>query len=399
MSIGYAVRRVGAPATSDSVAHGRPDLPSLTGLRFIAAGLVFLFHVAGWGVAATPWWHLAQFGFIGVAFFFVLSGVVLTWSARPRTSARKFWHRRAARIYPAHVVTCLVAIGLYVFVMPPHKPVWAGLVALLLLQAWPPVSEVGSAANGVSWSLSCEAFFYALFPWLMPMLARRGQRGRWLAVGGALVACSTAAMAFSLAWGGRFDTPAYMNPLVRAGEFVLGVGLGLALRDGWIPRVRLTVAWSAVAAAAGCALLAGVLWGWPVPRGFADVVAIGPLALVLMAYAGRDLIGRRTWLSSQWAVYLGQLSFAFYLVHQLVLDLVLKRILPMDTPSQPALLLGAAVALAMSVVAAMAVHHLVELPAQQLLTRRHTGAPAVVSLPAAYPTEPEVAGDRFASVR
>ena len=62
--------------------------------------------------------------------------------------------------------------------------------------------------------------------------------------------------------------------------------------------------------ATAVALVAGLAVGWPVPRGFADGVFIGPFALVLMAYAGRDVIGRSTWLSRRWAVYLGQISFA-----------------------------------------------------------------------------------------
>lgn len=389
------VRRARPPATSDSVPHGRRDLPSLTGLRFVAAGLVFGFHVSGWGVAAQPWWHLAQFGFVGVAFFFILSGVVLTWSFSPRQTAVGFWNRRFARIFPAHAVTCVVAIVLYVVVMPPYKPVWAGLIALLLLQAWPPNGVINSAADGVSWSLSCEAFFYALFPWLMPMLSRRGRVGRWIAIAGMLCVCSAAAIAFSFAWGGRFDTPAYMNPVVRAGEFALGVGLGLALRDGWVPRIRLGLAWSSALAAAIAALVAGWAIGWPVPRGFADVVFIGPFALVLMAYAGRDLTGRSTWLSQRWAVYLGQLSFAFYLVHQLVLDLVLKRILPLPDRGVISLTSRASVALLLSIVAAMVVHHGVELPCQRLLTSRRRRVPMpVVALPAAYPTEPSAQAAR-----
>jgi peptidoglycan/LPS O-acetylase OafA/YrhL len=41
----------------------------------------------------------------GVSFFFVLSGFVLTWSARPDDIATGFWRRRIARIYPVHLVT------------------------------------------------------------------------------------------------------------------------------------------------------------------------------------------------------------------------------------------------------------------------------------------------------
>jgi peptidoglycan/LPS O-acetylase OafA/YrhL len=350
----------------------------------VAAFLVFGFHSAGYGVLATPWWHVTQFGFLGVSFFFVLSGVVLTWSSRPGQSARGFFWRRFARIYPAHALMTIVAIVLYLAVMPPHKPLWAGLLALALLHAWPPVPLVNSAANGVSWSLSCEAFFYALFPSITRRLAVMPRRARITAVASVLAVCSAAAVTCSFVANGRYDVPAYENPLVRIGEFVLGVALGLALREGWVPRVRVWSAWLLTAVAASVALLVGLARGWPVPRGLADVLAVGPLALVLAAYAGCDLMRRRTLMSQPWAVYLGQLSFAFYLVHQVVLDLVLKQWMPLTSPTILAALLRTAVALVLSVLAAVALHHWVELPGQRLLTRRRTRRPATSP---AYPDE------------
>lgn len=376
-------RPVGVPArTSDGISHGRRDLPSLTGLRWIAAFLVFAFHTAGWGVRTSYWWHWAHFGFIGVSFFFVLSGVVLTWSARPGQAARQFYWRRFARIYPSHFVTGAIAIALYLFVMPPHKALWAGLLTLALLHAWIPVPGVYSAANGVSWSLSCEAFFYALFPALTGVFARLSPRRRAAFVAAVLTLCSTAAIAGSLVAGGRYDTALYMSPAVRAGEFVLGMALGIALREGWVPRIRVSAAWGATVVAVAVALWIGWLMGWPVPRGLADVVTVGPLALVLVAYAGRDLTGRPTLMARRWAVYLGQISFAFYLVHQIVLDLVLKRLLPMSQPTVSALLARSSLALVMSLAAAMALHHLVELPGQRLLTRgRRRTQPAAIPYP------------------
>jgi peptidoglycan/LPS O-acetylase OafA/YrhL len=373
-------------ATSDGVSHGRRDLPSLTGLRWVAAFLVFVFHGASWSLPTSRWWHLGQFGFVGVSFFFVLSGVVLTWSTRPGQAPGQFYWRRFARIYPSHFVTATVAIVLYLYVMPPHKDLWAGLLALALLHAWVPVPGVYSAANGVSWSLSCEALFYALFPGLFALLSRWSPRRRVGFVAVVLGTCSAVAITVSVVVaGGRYDVAGYMSPPVRAGEFVLGIVIGLALREGWVPRIRVGVAWAATVAAVGVCLGLGALRGWPVPRGVADVVAVGPLTLVLVAYAGRDLTGRRTVMARPWAVYLGQLSFAFYLVHQLVLDLLLKKVVPFTDASVSSAVWRLALALGISVLAAMAVHHGVELRAQRLLTRRR---PRTASIPVPYPDEP-----------
>jgi len=384
MSVDVLGQRHAQPATSDSVSHGRRDLPSLTGLRFVAALMVFGFHSAGYGVTTTPWWHLPQFGFLGVAFFFVLSGVVLTWSTRPGQSAGAFWQRRFARVYPSHAVTAVIAIALYLWVMPPHKPLWAGVLALLLLQAWPPVPVVNSAANGVSWSLSCEAFFYLAFPWLAPTFARLSTTARRVLVGGILAGCASLAIAGSFAFGGRYDVPLYENPVVRLGEFALGIALGLSLRDGWVPRVRRRTAWSAAALACVAALALGWARGWPVPRGVSDVLAIGPLSLVLLAYAGRDLRGRESWMGRRAMVYLGQLSFAFYLVHQLVMDTMLKRVVPLTDGSVTGALWRTALTFGLSVVGAVALHHLVELPGQRFFTRRR---PPAVPPPVPYPVE------------
>jgi len=180
------------------------------------------------------------------------------------------------------------------------------------------------------------------------------------------------------------QTPGYRFPPIRLGEFGLGIALGLALREGWVPRLRPMLAWGATAVAIGAALGAGALRGWPVPRGLADVLTVGPLALVLLAYAGRDLTGRASSMARPWAVYLGKLSFAFYLVHQLLLDLVMKTMLPLHDRTAGGVAWRSAIALVLSLLAAMALHHGVELRCQRLLTRRRTRAPVV---PVPYPDE------------
>ena len=65
----------------------RPSrLDALTGLRFWFAFLVVVHHsLQHWfGDRVYP---VADFGYIGVDFFFVLSGFVLTWSWRPEVAA------------------------------------------------------------------------------------------------------------------------------------------------------------------------------------------------------------------------------------------------------------------------------------------------------------------------
>src|SRR5688572_27893642 len=79
-------------------------LDALTGLRFIAAFMVFVFHAALLFVFADI--NVSLFlmdiagtaGHVGVSFFFILSGFVLTWSMKKGDTAPKFWRRRFFKI-------------------------------------------------------------------------------------------------------------------------------------------------------------------------------------------------------------------------------------------------------------------------------------------------------------
>src|SRR5947209_7954479 len=109
------------------------DLPSLTSLRALAALMVFVFHLVRWQVVALPG---AGAGETGVAFFFVLSGFVLTWGHAGRLEARRFHVRRFARVWPSHAVMWAVALTVAVTAEAVTWP--AAVVNLLLLQGWIP---------------------------------------------------------------------------------------------------------------------------------------------------------------------------------------------------------------------------------------------------------------------
>lgn len=110
-------------------------LPSLTGLRFVAAALVFLHHAIYTNVFADPdvvrVFHdlFINTGQMGVAFFFVLSGFVLTFAVRPGDTTRRFLRRRLVKIYPNHVVTFLLAAVLIIPAL--HWTEADGVVGLL----------------------------------------------------------------------------------------------------------------------------------------------------------------------------------------------------------------------------------------------------------------------------
>ncbi|MFY9477848.1 MAG: acyltransferase [Aquabacterium sp.] len=126
----------------------------------------------------------------GVNFFFVLSGFVIAYrySAMKRDEVPLYIVSRAARIYPVHVLTLLayaafaVAVFPFQYDIPFYKKVLVLMSNLSLTQAYFPMPEYYFSLNVVSWSLSCEIFFYATAALLFvrqPDVRRTG----WVVVG------------------------------------------------------------------------------------------------------------------------------------------------------------------------------------------------------------------------
>src|SRR5258708_12904003 len=97
----------------------RPRLHALTTLRFFAALHVVLFHMRVVGILPVgPWWYqnFASIGYIGVNFFFVLSGFILVYTYAGSTlSVWQFWQTRFARIYPAYVLSLVASAPFFFF--------------------------------------------------------------------------------------------------------------------------------------------------------------------------------------------------------------------------------------------------------------------------------------------
>jgi len=261
---------------------------------------------------------------------------VLTWSFFDRDTAKRFYWRRFARIYPLVVVTTLVALPVFYGTTDSFQKPWnAGNIALsfLLLHAWfsgaPLIFFAGSPA---SWSLSCEAFFYAVFPAVIRPLLRRSVPVL-LTIAGLIVGVMWALLLWvrylhtGLIPGTSLPFSGLMlgSPLARIWEFLLGVVVACAVRRGWRPPIGF---WPAVGLlAVGMLFLA--VWvlqpSWSsafVASTSAQNQVTAPLyALVIAAAAVRDIEGKPSFLRRRAFVSLGQWSYAFYLTHATVIYL------------------------------------------------------------------------------
>jgi len=149
--------------------------PEIDGLRAIAVVAVVLYH-AGIGCPG---------GFVGVDLFFVISGylissIIIRDMRNGEFSLKKFWTRRARRIFPAAVVVVLATLFAGWFLLLPEDLAGLGnsASAQTLFSSnvyfWRTTNYFGGANAEKPllhfWSLAVEEQFYFLFPFALILL-------------------------------------------------------------------------------------------------------------------------------------------------------------------------------------------------------------------------------------
>jgi peptidoglycan/LPS O-acetylase OafA/YrhL len=305
---------------------------ALTGLRALAATWVLGYHLRfyfpdqhWWG---RVWGALFDQGYLGVDVFFVLSGFVLMHNYggrelhRDAQGYRDFLRNRLARIYPAHLATLLMLVGVVALVRAsdiplrePFRYTLDGFVEnLLLIQAWEfPVTH---SWNINAWSISAEWAAYLCFP----VIAWAGLRLR----SAAAVWMGIALSWYLLHWFVR-EFPArdpgdYALPRVFA-AFSAGVLTHRLWQIDWAPRLP----WAMLALLAALALgMVGALAAGPRPQ---VLTLAAPLATLLVYGLARDPQGWARHLITPRLLFWGGASYALFLVHRVVL-IALHHFLP-----------------------------------------------------------------------
>ncbi|MBT2533933.1 acyltransferase [Arthrobacter sp. ISL-48] len=326
-----------APVPEATTAHPRlSKLPSLTGLRFFAALLVFFFHItlsnspippndpinpfADDQLGSTLEWLVSKAGYVGVSFFFVLSGFLLAWASQPGEPKRQFWRRRLLKIFPNHLAMWVLSMILFAAAINP-PPGW--ISNLFLVNSFIPDASVYVAVNPPSWTLNSELLFYLLFPLLMvPIRKIPGNRlwaWAWMIVG-AMIAVQLVTTYLIPATPVSALTPiseaqfwfGYIFPPARLFEFILGSILARIVLSGrWVPLKM----WHTLVLCA-----AGYVAAMVVPFVYSfNVATIIPVAAIICTVATRDIAGRTGFLGSKPMLWLGNISFGFYLCQGVVI--------------------------------------------------------------------------------
>lgn len=309
-------------------------LPLLTSLRFFAAAEVLIFHACSTQLHqdATPSVirDLFNNGYEAVTFFFLLSGFVLTHSHRrdhdltSGASLRRYYFGRVARIYPVYWLALLIAAPQFIYegmraVNPFYAPdefVSSLVLAPALLQTWYPPA----AALWVwpAWSLSVEAAFYVILPFLVPRLSRRPV-WQQLAISLALLVV----VEVLRIWLSKGGAPWFNPPLNLSFEFLHYhfwlfapvFVLGSALAGVYAQHPPTRSAANLMFNGAGVLILGLFCCRSSLPLWAFSNVVLAPLfaVLVLGATTAEGLLPRL--LSKPSMVLLGNASYALYILH------------------------------------------------------------------------------------
>jgi peptidoglycan/LPS O-acetylase OafA/YrhL len=319
-------------------------LKALTGLRCFAAINIVLFHFS------NPQWFNFNFyfptpfmarslhvplllapvvnaGFISVSYFILLSGFVLGYNYNERArngelDRKRFWEARFTRIYPIYLLSLLLSLGNLrpEYATHTHAMFWTGMVLTpLLLQGWVPA--VATFLNTPAWTMSAEAFYYAIFPWLArakkparvgPYVAKLA--GVWvlgLTPGALYMVFNPDGIAHPDRWSyGPWLWALKYTPYAHIFSFVFGVML--ANLDAMIPRTSHVRLWLGLIGFGGTY---GILSLGPlVPYAIIHDGLLMPLfAFIVLGLAGENPLARA--LGVRPLVFVGEASYCLYLLH------------------------------------------------------------------------------------
>ncbi len=347
-----AMPEAGAPAKE-------LHIPSLDGIRAISFFIVFVSH-AGLG-------NIVPGGF-GVTVFFLLSGFLITtllrfeYARNMRIWLGGFYMRRALRILPPLYVSLALAAVLY-RLGPGHPAIpFAGTLAQVLqvsnfyqIFATPAVMIPGT---GVLWSLAVEEHFYLLFPLLYLWMSSRLTPARQASL---LLALCAAALAWRCVLRFHFHADisrTFYATDARFDSILLGCIFAIVANpvfsDPLHTRMLRSMKWLLPASA--LVMLATLLLR---NDNFRETLRYTLQGLALIPLFVAAIHYQSAWpvrvLNLRFVRFLGVLSYSLYLCHHVILESL--------SPAFPdQLLVRGAVALALSMCFATAVHFGIERP-------------------------------------
>lgn len=303
-------------------------IAQLTGIRIFAVIWIFLYHTSFVFGFQTRFSLSIQWGWFreviargayGVEIFFISSGFVISYVYMRKfykglffEGVRKFYLFRLSKIYPLYVVTLFLTWVFYklgILDNPMIHQTGSSFLNVALMQTW--FLDVLISWNSPAWALSAEWFLYLLFPLFALMLSRIQKP--W-------VLCFILIIVTYIYYIFLINTrplalPFFTPPFIGTGSLIragFGFTLGIILFKFYEKKILGDFPGDFLFVAV-CAGIVALLF-WDIRREL-EIISV-TILLTILIYAlikSRHLVfycfGNRV------VVYLGKLSFAFYLIH------------------------------------------------------------------------------------
>lgn len=259
----------------------------------------------------------------GVAFFFVLSGFVLSCGYGKRAAeggmhTGRFVLRRMARLYPLHLLTLALTVALDHRLGVDYDAVQLA-ANIALVQTWIPSDHTLFVANGVSWFLCDMLFFYLVFQFMYRLLMVMPWRTvAWLAAAIAALYATGA----SLVDDSMVNCTLYSNPLLRSIDFALGILTCRLYHEGGV-RHRLERMKGKAAVVAALLVITYCIYQHMSPAFRCAMLfwPVMPVVVMLLTSMDSDSNIVSRCMKSRPMVWLGGISFEIYLCHLLAMRL------------------------------------------------------------------------------
>ncbi len=340
-------------------------IQEISSLRFIFIIAIFLHHTVSYTGG----------GYLGVEFFFILGGFVMTLGYKDKVlgsdfSYKSFLFKRIAKYYPLHWL-CLAAVLLLFLITGEFGKDKVGtlMVNAALLQSWVPLKTVYFSFNGPSWYLSDMLLMVGLFPFLLKGITAILKSRRWTVLFLTVLFSAYIVLFITLKEEYRHYV-LYILPPVRLMDYILGIlsaFLFLSLKGReQVPASSAALLRILMYGCLGLLVLLSVVLP---SRWFMCSLIFAPLICALLILVSLEPVGGRSLFSWKPLVFLGGCSFEFYMIHGVCLryfDFIKNNFTGIDEKW-----LYVPVYLVLTLLLAVACKRLFVLPVSNYLTGNH----------------------------
>ncbi|MEH8261315.1 acyltransferase [Aeromonas veronii] len=343
---------------------------SLTSLRMFAALGVFVSHLGILSQSSIPQFNEASRyffnGYVGVTFFYILSGFIINHSfskhlAEGSFSNKDFIVYRLARLFPVHIVSLICVLFIFGYIKnfeATNKE--ALLYNTFLLQSFIPDAGYYFSFNSVSWSISCEIFFYISFCLLIKFKTKH------LACIFAAVQAVNIYLLISPPSGISLHWLFYINPAFRITDFILGIIICRAFLSRSVTPTVGICSTMEIGSLIFLTLTVYFATNYIANMNVKYVLLYIPcMASIVIAFAFNGGVISRI-LANKYLILLGEASFSFYMFHWMIISKVIEVMQP-DKGSVTSVLTYVGTCLILAIVVSVLSFKMIEMPANRIL--------------------------------